>query len=543
MAIANLPGLVGNALGTFLRERKQSILLFLVSIVGLEEVQQIISTGKFQPLYVPEWLADAISGPAAAAEGTIGAPLFDFLVRAPSGVSLSGAASAQEATAVHMVQRMLGFAVALPLMVTELESVLKWTLGENAGAPYIEAVKKIPEELGINWALGNVLDRIMEVAASQPIEEAIAEQTRPARLEWPQIRALARQKAIPPPELRERLARSGWRDSDIELIEQIDRQLLTVGDLQQAYLFGLIDQTKVHDILDSLGYNEEDARLITEVYLKRAETAGGDQLRSVAQRGYLDGHLSEEAYRGFLAQANVPQRSIDLEVEAANLVRQWGRVTLSVADIKKLRTDGAIDDAQARQRLGFLGYTEEDAQALIEDWKVEAKRTHVGITEARILAYLIGGVIDKTQAYDKLLSLGLSAADASFLVQHPQATPQVKPHTLSDSTVIAAYKDDILTQPQAESLLESIGHSADDAKLQVRIANVALNRGKKPKQAAKVLNDAQVIDAIKFGLATDTWAVRELVTLGYSEQDAMLIVTTELTKLSGNIPDTWTQLT
>lgn len=546
MTQPRLPGLGGGGINleqdAFNFARK-SALAVIVALAGGSLLDEITGTAAPNLQFVPQWVRDEVIKVIGASEQAVGAPLFDAIVSGATGLDLSSAAGRQEADAVKMIERILGFAVALPFATQKLEAGLTALLGDHAPKGLIESIARMPEELGVNFFIGTILERIFETAVSRPLEEAIAEQKRPNRMEWPQIRALARQKAITRQELETRLARNGWRDADIPLLLNLDRALISVSDLQQAYIFGLRDEAYVRDYLDTLGFNAEDTQLIIDVYLKRAETAGGDQLRAVAQKGYLDGHLSEAEYRARLDEAHVPPASITLEIEAANLVRSWSRKSLSLSEIKKLFDDNLLDDHQAEQRLVSQGYSEDDAIILIHDWHTLKELGHPGLNENRILAYLKGGVITDVQAYDRLVGLGIRVEDARFLVQHPDAAPQTKTHPTEHSTILAAYKDDVIDRPTAFALLKERGESDEEAQLALQVIDVNLRRGKKPRQPSKTLGEGQVIEAFKLGLAEATWAIRELVTLGYAEADAMLLVEIEISKLSGAVPADWAVLT
>lgn len=267
------------------------------------------------------------------------------------------------------------------------------------------------------------------------------------------------------------------------------------------------------------------------------------ELRTVARRAYGDGQINEAQFRDYLQQADVPSDAIDKEVQAADLSKQFGRHVFSVSEIKRLRQNGLIDDDQARQRLLAAGWSEDDAQTQINEWVAEAKAGRTGLTESRILSYLVSGIIDPVKAYDLLIANGINSANATFLVQHPEASPAVKVHGSTTADIVAAYKDGILTQTEAEAQLESIGDTADSAALKLQVANYQLNRGPKPKLQHKNLSEAQVIEAFKIGLVADTWVIRELTTMGYTDADASLLVTTEQAKLAGEVPASWAVLT
>lgn len=290
---------------------------------------------------------------------------------------------------------------------------------------------------------------------------------------------------------------------------------------------------------------------LAQVYLKNAHFSKGavhratisTELRTVARRGYLDGHFTEAQFRQLLANANVPADVIDQEVQAANLSTQIGRHVFNVAEIKKQRQEGLIDDAQALRRLVVAGWSEEDAQAQINEWNAESKAGRTGLTESRILAYLKAGILSPTEAYDDLVSLGINSANATFLVQHPDTVPAVKTHGSTAADIVAAYKDGVLTLAQARQKLIDAGDTADAADLKLQVANFTLNRGPKPRLQHKNLTEAQILEAFRLGFASDTWALRELVTLGYSDADAGLLVAIEETKLAPAAPASWAVLT
>lgn len=310
---------------------------------------------------------------------------------------------------------------------------------------------------------------------------------------------------------------------------------------------GAVSDDEAAALLADSGLSESLAKkYIVSAHQERGAThraTVSTELRSVARRGFADGHLSEAQFRQLLVQANLPAEVIEQEVVAANLSKTLGRHTFSLSQIKRQRQHGLIDDAQARQRLLVNGWSEEDAQLQINEWNAEARVGRTGLTEARILAYLRSGILKPPEAYDLLVTQGINSANATFLVQHPETVPAVRTHGSTAADIIAAYKDGILTLEQTRARLIDAGDTADAADLKLQVAHFALNRGPKPRLQHKNLTEGQVLEALKLGLVADTWALRELVTLGYSDADAALLVTIEETKKAGTVPASWVLLT
>lgn len=521
---------------------KTEILAIVAALEVSGVVVEYLKTGRLELDVVPEWLADALAGPIGEAERTLGEPLFELLIRAPSGVSLSRDPGAQEGKAVEMVQRMIGFATALPFAIAGIKQSIEALTGGNAPTALLEAIEKIPEDLGINWALGTTMANIFELATGRPLAEAINEQVRPFRFEWPQVRALLRQGHLTEAEATERLVKIGVRDQDLPLALKLDRVLLSLSDLQQAYLYGLKDESWIRDYLDHAGLDPEDIDVLVSVYLTRAQTTGAGELRTVAQTGYLEGHLSEPQYRDLLKQANVPQASIDLEIEAANLTKGWGRLQLTVSEIKAQFQQGRLDQHAAILRLVRDGYTEDDALLLIQSWLADSRAGKLGLSESRILSYLLGGLYSRQQAYAALLDQGYKADDAAFLVDNPSSFGGVFRYPLTPATVLAALKDGDLSEEQARQLLDGLSMDPTEADLRIKVAEQAGRRAQKPKAPAKALSEAQILDALRQGLAEPSWALTELSLIGYSDADAQLLVALELTREAGEPPAGWLTL-
>lgn len=521
--------------------------LTLLALVLGEEAQSVITeyvqTGRLELDLIPEWAANIISGPLAGAERTIGEPLFELLIRAPSGVALSAEPGAQEANAVQMVQRMMGFAFLLPWGVASLKQLLTTSMGDNAPKAVIEALEKLPEDIGINWALGTVMANIFELSTGRPLAEAINEQARPFRFEWPQIRALLRNAHISQADAEERFRKIGMRDADMPLALQLDRTFLSLGDLQQAYLYGLKDEAAVRVYLEHLGVAAEDIDTLVGLYLNHAQTTGGAELRRVAQQGFLEDHLSEGQYRSILVEADVPAASIDLEVEAAILLKTWGRLQLTITEIKSLHQSGQLDDAQARNRLLAHGYSEDDAQAIIVSWKAAPRSGRLGLSEQRILGYELSGILTRNQAYARLLQNGMSADDAAFLADNPSQFGGVYRFPLTPPSILGALKAGDIDDAAARALLAQVGMSPDEIDLRVRVAEHGSRRSRRPLAGSRGLSEAQILEAVKSGLAAPSWALTELSALGYSDADAAVLVAIEQTRASGAPPPDWTTLT
>src|SRR5712691_450875 len=198
----------------------------LVALMGGTYVTAAIerNLGGFDK--VPDALKNFLIGPIGALEQDIGAPIFQSFLQSALGINLSDK-SGQEAQAVRMIERAIGFGAGIPLITGGLGGFLETKFGNHAPKGLITAIKDIPHDIGMSFFLGTTLASIFEIATQGPVGEAIREQTRPVRLEWPQIARLLRMHELTPSEAQDRLAKAGFRDPDIDLVKRLSRQLIT----------------------------------------------------------------------------------------------------------------------------------------------------------------------------------------------------------------------------------------------------------------------------------------------------------------------------
>jgi hypothetical protein len=538
-----LKGLLGGGLGSTLAlDLKIAAIGALLGLSAAEVVAEIEQGHITSITDLPAFVEHELERAVQEAEQQFGKPLWELLVRAPAGLDGAQLDNGQAADAVKMVQRMLGFGMALPMLTARLETLIKGILGPHAPDGLLKAIRELPNEIGVNFFIGTVLERIFETAVATPLEEAIARQTHPARFDFRVIKVLLTKHHINEAEAKEYLLNIGYREVDLEHILALDESFLSVADIQALYLLGRFTEAQATTELQRLGYGKVDAAHLIDLYMTHAETQGGQQLRATARGGYLDGHITAAEYRHLLEVTNTPARSIDLELESADLQLSWGRRQLSVLNIKQLHQQGHINDRQAELDLTRIGFTEDDARQLIQTWTVEKRTTHPGLTVNRILSYQLGGVITRPQSLALLQATGLRVEDASLLAANPGHMGGVFAHELTPATVLSALKEGVLGVEDAKAKLDALNVEPAERDLSIAATIAKAVRGPKPKAAHRTLSEAHVLEALKLQLVSSSWAAAELATLGYDDASAQVVLAIETTRLRGAPPDGWVTL-
>lgn len=488
------------------------------------------------------FLARLINGNIGGETSAVGAPLVKALILDPLGIE-GGLGEADAGDALETMNRAFGFGVQLPYAVAGVGSVLKLVLGHKAGAEAIAPIANIGEEIGLPFFLGSVMASVFERAVGAPLEEAVNVTHYPARLTAQQVMRLLRSHALDEGEADTALHKLGYKPELAGILKKLDRSFLSFSQLQQAYLFGIIDTATIADHLTRAGFEDADVDVMIQLITEHESTEGGSLLRSVAHAGYRDGHLTAGQFTDILTLANVPPASIQLELYAIDLQKSWQVTTLSVAQLKSAYIHGDLDKTTVTMELVAKGYSANDANILITTWEQDQVKAGAAISQSRILAYLLGGVLDKVTAYNMLVAQGMTPADAGFLTNNPGAFGTTFQYRLNPNTVASGLKDGILTVEQAQALMAQLAIDPDEANLRIQIAISQQAKKKVPKAPAKFLTEAQYTAAFEAGLMNEPALVRALVALGYSEPDAQLLVAIQYTKDVGEIPPDWNVIT
>ena len=491
-----------------------------------------ILTDNFFPAFTDmrlakNWLNDEIGG-----------FIIDPLLESSFNIALP-APGTQAYDAIQTIRGVAGFAFLLPYGLSVLEGVGKFALGKHWPERFTELLSEIPHELGFNFFLGGILEHIYELSVGQPIEEYILEDKRPTRLDQNTVRRLLQQHKIPSAQANSYLAKLGYRDEDIAVVLELDAQNLSLAELEAAYNQQIITTAELMSYLSKLGYSDSDAIVLQDLMLIRTATEGANVYRAAVRSAYTDHVISEAQFRTLLGDINVSPASIDLEVGAIALKSEVSTYNETITNIKNEYTSGGFTESVAVQALVGLNMTSDSAQSLVSTWKVSAKVKGKTIAVSRVLGYLESGVLTAEQAYNDLLSSGYTTQDALFLVQHPTVTGTTIKYPLTKATVIAAYKDGVITLDDATKVLQQINVNQQEAELALATATYQMNKPKVTSAKTKTLTIANIEAAYKAGLMGIPTAAQHVEAMGYTSEDTQVLLAIWYASIYAKPPDGW----
>lgn len=431
---------------------------------------------------------------------------------------------------VSTIETLLGFCLIVPVAFSSITAIARFWLGQRFPETIARALGAIPEEMGMNWAIGMFMDRAVEAAIGNKFEEAIQRQKRPNAPDWRVVRLMLKQHMIPESLLDERLAAMGFSDEWIHHLKNIGEALLPVGDIQQMYLYGFLDKFQIMSKLDQLGFRKTDQDLLYRLYIEKADTQAGRELRNVGRELYRAQIMDEQTYRNILDQTHMPEKEVDADLLAIKLEHEFGRIRTPVSAIKAEFQHGHMEPNQAVQSLQLLGYTAQAAQDQVKVWS-EPRLPHP-MTAAKVLTYYYSGVLtDPADALNRLIATGLRPQDAQFLLDHPTAGA-AKKHRLTPALVTQAYMDDVIQQSDLESAMEKTGLQGEALIYAVQVAMFRKSRMRRPASGEIPLDKGEILEAFKFGIYSADLALTELEKLGYSADSAQILL--EIKDKGGN---------
>lgn len=295
---------------------------------------------------------------------------------------------------------------------------------------------------------------------------------------------------------------------------------LSVSQILSAYREGLISKQEAVRMLEALRYPPEYVNLLLQLEdQKLHEELTKLEVKEVLTElryGVID---AENAVRR-LTQLGVQPEKAELLVKIELIrIKAETHEKLTKSDIKLLFDEGLINADTARQLLVKLGYIDQVAAMIVQAWENELGTKAKELTTSQVLQLYKSGLITKQEALSMLTQLGYSERSAALLIQLEDLKMHSKLIELQQKIVLEDLKDGYISPDDAVKALVSAGVAPDIAKLLVQYA-LAEARAKR----RQVPNVTQIEKWFKAGYIDEQTTLAWLQILGYTEKIAELFV-------------------
>lgn len=336
----------------------------------------------------------------------------------------------------------------------------------------------------------------------------------------------------------------------IRIKQQTAQRQLSVGQLKQAWQNNIILDEEARHHLTELGYADTEVQTILDTW--KAEIA--PKFLQVNQSNVLEAYrfgildrrtaLDQLTHIGYSADAATTL----IEITEAKYPEAFGG---SPPRKQKYLTLGAVTDLYAMGRLNDsdvlawarqVGYSDADSQSVLELIKAKGAGGGRALSQATIESAYATGVFSRDQAQGALEQLGFSPTDADTELTvyeqknpatfNPQAVTSVRQPTIA--VLVKAYQAGFIDQTQFYDQAKAIGYSQEAAQLYLETSNTKTVKG------TKALTKAEITEAFKKNLFDYSTALSALEDLGYSTDDADLLLRLEGKGVTST--DIWTAL-
>ena len=255
-----------------------------------------------------------------------------------------------------------------------------------------------------------------------------------------------------------------WRKK----LEAISWDLPNRIELRMMARYGLVDKEFLLGILEKVGLHEDyrdiaaDMMLVMGIQSDLSTRYGkgwisSDTVKSELATAGLDVKIQERVFQWIVKQASTERVVTEKNLTKAEIVKGVKKSTITRADGQTLLTDMGYDDKEAKFIL--------DINVPVEDTVADVKQRE--LTKSDIINAYKLGQIDAADMVAGLMSIRFSESDAIFLLNLTNATlakiEEVKDRSLTKADIIKGVKNGVISQEEGYLMLLTIGYSDDES--------------------------------------------------------------------------------
>ena len=360
------------------------------------------------------------------------------------------------------------------------------------------------------------------------LQRYFAEKYRPRRFSASELRDLYALGEISQADLTAAARSEGWREGDIAEWVKLAFKTVSESDIWDALHKGYKDWNWATQRLRALGYDPADIPLLAQLNPMPPVNELTDVSKSTARAAYREGLISADQLRQYLDVLKVKPEEIELIIHLEDLTRESANKRLSVGQVKSAWTSNVITDAEARHWLDLAGFPSSQIEILLATWRAEVAPTFLKVNSGTVIGAYVEHIYNRVQAHDKLMSIGFSAEDATLELDlaelrnpnafQPPAPPPAKLLTPGVLSELVFYG--LMNPAQMQARLVELGYTDADATLLSEAARIRAMPTPKPLPYASIAN------AYIGGLISRDVAEMKFRALGYGGENVELILTT-----------------
>jgi len=271
-----------------------------------------------------------------------------------------------------------------------------------------------------------------------------------------------------------------WKNEK-ERYEEPAYRTLPYSIIRSLFIRGIIDEVAARSKLALLNYTPEDINAIIDLWKNEKLKAEEPRIRelsySVIHQLWLQNIITDDQAIARLTALNYRPEDASLIVNLWKKLRESPREekvrTLTLSILRRLYFRDLITRDDLEQELLLMDYTQDRVNKIISLWDSEKSEWLAGrvrkLPFSVIRSLFLRGIFGRPQAKEYLRKLGYSETDADLIIdlwlneKVKREEPHIRPLTLS--TIRGLWMNNIITDDQALSLLSDLNYAPDKASL------------------------------------------------------------------------------
>lgn len=300
------------------------------------------------------------------------------------------------------------------------------------------------------------------------------------------------------------IRQSRYRDEWIPLLEKLRFAPMSVADAVSATVQNQLDAARASTIAEQNGLEPGDFTVLLN-------TAGEPLSRTEMEQLFNRGIVTQQQVNQALRESRVKNKYVDLAFQLHTKI-------IPIFSIQSALRYGGITDQRAIESLMSEGYSHQDAAAIVNSATKERLKAFRDKVVASTEALYEGNLITSAAASQAITAMGYTADEVTFIVQAAELRRQAKLIDQAVGAVRSKYLAHHITENVASGLLDTIGVPAGQRDELLGVWTLEADA------FTRELTPAQIVKAAKTNLITPDDAGARLEALGYSHDDAQLLL-------------------
>jgi hypothetical protein len=305
-------------------------------------------------------------------------------------------------------------------------------------------------------------------------------------------------------QLEHGIRESRYRNEWIPLLEKLRYSPMSVADAVNAVVQGHMSQAEATSIADQNGLEPGSVNVLFET---AGEPLSRTEMSELVNRG--------EATHAEFVQAMLESRVKNKYIPLAFALR---RRIPPAREISSAYSHGAITQAEAIHKIMQYGYSHADAEVIVKSASHVKTASHKANIVSSILAAYEEFLLPRDEALKMIEQMGYDQKEAEFIIEGANFRQSARIVSHAANSVRSHYVSRRISRQTASNELDSLGIPAANRDYLLKMWDVEQSVN------VRVLSEAEIVKAVKKSLITPDDGLARLVKLGYSADDATLLL-------------------